>query len=366
LIFQTLQLAGGGGGAPKCVSVMHSLSKSAVLFGILALAVGGCDSGTSRFTALTPTGDPPQTNQQIRSWISPQASSEDLLYISDPGEGGIEIRSYTPPKYRLLGLISLSSPDGYPSLCVNKAQEIFATNGATVFQYKRGATSPFRILGGLRGPTYGCAVDPTSGTLAVTNGFGSPWIAEVTFFKKGRGRQTSIQLPSTYSGAGRCAYDGNGNLFVESHVPGSIPRFALLELPKNKKQFVEITLNETFSEFGSGGGILWDGSYLDIADFEQNVIYQFAIAGKKGTAINTIVPQRSYNMQSFFVEGSTLIVPAFSTPEPHSPDGPALVNFYNYPAGGKKTGVIRGVSYPWSVVVSLAKTKVRRRTNASL
>jgi hypothetical protein len=328
--------------------MMRSLSKPAVLFGILALAVGGCSSGTSSFTALTPAAGSTQAKQQIRPWISPQASSQDLLYIADPDAGGIQIRSYAAPNYRLLGLIAPLPQYGYPSLCVNKQQEIFATGGGTIFEFKHGATSPFRILGGLSGPTYGCAVDPTTGTLAVTNDFGSPRIGEVAFFKKNRGTHTSIQLPSL---ASRCAYDSSGNLFVASGVAAS----SVLELPKNKKQFIEIKLDKTFSEFGAGG-IFWDGTYLDIADFEKNVIYQFAISGRKGTAMNTIVLQRSYNMGSFFVEGSTLIVPAFSSPSPGSPPGPGLVNLYNYPAGGKKTGVIRGVSYPWSVVVSLAKT----------
>ena len=325
----------------------RSLAKSAVLFGILTLVAAGCSSRTLGLTALTPPGDSTRTRQQIRSWISPQASRQDLLYIADPDAGGIQIRSYSAPKYRLLGLISPLPQYGYPSLCVNKEQEIFATGGGTIFEFKHGATSPFRILGGLSGPTYGCAVDNTTGTLAVTNDVGSPRIGEVALFKKNHGTHTSIQLPSA---AGRCAYDSSGNLFVASGVAGS----SVLELPKNKKQFIEIKLNKTFSEFGAGG-IFWDGTYLDIADFEKNVIYQFAIAGKKGTSMNTIVLQRSYNMASFFVEGSTLIVPAFSSPSPGSPPGPGLVNLYNYPAGGKKTGVIRGVSYPWSVVVSLAK-----------
>ena len=119
-------------------------------------------------------------------------------------------------------------------------------------------------------------------------------------------------------------------------------------------------MDETFSEFGSGG-IVWDGTYLDVADFEKNVVYQFAIAGRKGTTNAAITLQRSYNIGGFFVEGATLIAPAFSSPSPGSPPGPGLVNLYNYPAGGKKTGVIRGVNYPWSLVVSLGTTKNRRR-----
>jgi hypothetical protein len=99
----------------KVVGVMRSLAKSAVLFGVLSVVTGGCDSGTSRFTAPAPPGDSPQTKQQVRSWMSPQASTEDLLYIRDSGVGGIEIRSYTPPQYKLLGLVALSV-DGYQSM----------------------------------------------------------------------------------------------------------------------------------------------------------------------------------------------------------------------------------------------------------
>lgn len=286
------------------------------------------------------------------------ASSEDLLYISDPSAGGVVVYSYTPPKYRLVEI--LSPPGSYSNLCVNRAQDIFATAGSTVVEYKHGATSPFRILGGLQDYSDGCAVDPVTGTLAVTNSAISPPQPRVTFFKKDRGTHTNIAIPSTYSGAGRCAYDGSGNLFVGANVAGSIPHFALLELPKNGKQFVAISLDETFSKFGIGG-MVWDGTYLDIADFEENVIYQFAVAGYNGTSKNTITLQRSFNIDSFFVQGPTLIAAAFSTPEPHSPDGPGMINFYNFPAGGKKTGVIRGVSYPWSVVVSLGETKNPRR-----
>jgi hypothetical protein len=286
-----------------------------------------------------------------------EASGEDLMYISDPGVGGIEVRSYAPPRYRLLGLIPMPVRGGYSYLCLNKEQDLFATGSSTVFEYKHGAMSPFRILGGIVGFPYGCAVDPVTGTLAVANDEGYPLqIAEVSFFKKNRGTHTTVSLPESFKGAQHPAYDGSGDLFVGAVVAGSPPRFALLELPKDKKQFVEVTLDETFSEFGNGG-MVWDGTYLDIADFEKNVIYQFAIAGTNGTTKATITLQRSYNIGGFFVEGSTLIAPAFSKPSPGSPPGPGLVNLYNYPAGGKKTGVIRGVSYPWSVVVSLARSQ---------
>jgi hypothetical protein len=277
-----------------------------------------------------------------------EASSEDLLYIMDPGIGGIDVYSDTPPKYKLVGV--LSPPNGYDYLCINRAQDVFATAGDSVVEYKHGAASPLRILGGLLAGASGCAVDPVTGTLALPIGY------SVTFFKKNSGRHTDIPVPKPFGLDGRCAYDGSGNLFVGAIIEPTTTMFALLELPHDSKQFVEIKLDEPLSS-DTSGGIVWDGKYLDIADSKQNIIYQFAIAGHKASLKAKIVPQRSYDITGFFVEGTTLVVAAFSKPTTGG-----MVNFYDYPAGGKKTGVIRGVDYPYSVVVSLAETKNRRRT----
>jgi hypothetical protein len=278
-----------------------------------------------------------------------EASSEDLLYIMDPGTGGIEVYSDTPPKYKLVGV--LSPPNGYDYLCINRAQDVFATTGYSVVEYKHGGTSPLRILGGLPSGASGCAVDPVTGTLALPT-YGQ----SVTFFKKNSGRHTNIPVPKPYALGGKCAYDGSGNLFVGALIGSPSATFALLEIPHNSKQFVEIKLDEPL-DTDISGGIVWDGKYLDIADSKQDIIYQFAIAGKKGSLKAKIVPQRSYDITGFFVEGTTLVVSAFNTPTTSFPRTGGIVNFYDYPAGGKKTGVIRGVGYPYGVVVSLAKTK---------
>jgi hypothetical protein len=145
---------------------------------------------------------------------------------------------------------------------------------------------------------------------------------------------------------------------------GSSDHFALLELPKNKKKFVEISLGDTFYDTYVTGGIVWDGKYVDIADSERNIIYRFAIVGHAGIPASPIVLQRSYDIGGFFIAGTTLVVPAYIRPTPPSQLGVGIVNLYDYPAGGKRTSVIRGVSYPVSLVVSLAETQARRRTVA--
>lgn len=337
---------------------MRSFPKLALFIGVLTVAASGCSSENS---SLPTTAAPAIANQgghHQQSWMLAEASTENLLYIADYLAGGILVYSYTPPKYKLVGILSHPSSD--MNLCVNSDQDVFATNYYSIVEYKHGATSPLRILGDLQAYVYSCAVDSTTGTLAVANANESTRVpnAYVSFFKRSGGRHTTLSLPEPYRDSnGGIAYDGSGNLFVTAYVPGTSPVFVLLELPKDSKQFVQITLGKTFS---GSGQLAWDGKYLDFADPRQNVIYRFAIDGHRLKAKDTIVLQRSYRIGSFFVDGATLIAPASSNPV-YSYPGPRLINFYDYPAGGKKTGVIRGVSSPTGVVVSLAKKEQRKR-----
>jgi hypothetical protein len=332
---------------------MRTFAKSALLIGVLTVAFSGCSPLSSAFpTTTTPLAIANQSGGHRQSWMLAEASGEDLLYIADYLAGGILVYSYAPPKYGLVGV--LSPPNTYSHLCVNSEQDVFATQFYSVVEYKHGATSPFRILGGLQSEVYGCSVDSTTGTLAVANGNGSTRVptAYISFFKRSGGRHTTLSLPEPYRNSQGIAYDASGNLFVTGYVPGNPPTFVLLELPKGGKQFVEVKVGKTFV---GNGQIAWDGKYLDFADPRKNVIYRFAIDGQRLKPKDTISLQRSYGIGGFFVEGAALIVPAASKPS-YSDPGQYLVNFYNYPAGGRKTGVIRGVSEPTGAVVSLGQT----------
>ncbi len=226
-------LEGRNGQNANRLAAMRSLSKSAVFIGILTLAAGGCTSSSSSLPTLTPPLASAQAQHQRQSWMLREASGEDLLYIADAGLGGIAVYSYTPPKYRLVGILTTPSN---AFLCVNKAQTIFATAGHTIIKYKHGATSPAVILGGIPGYAGTCAVDLSTGTVAVTNGTGYPLgISEVSFFKKAHKRSTTITLPQPYALGLYCAYDGSGNLFVGAHTGNSGSHFVLLELPRNKR-----------------------------------------------------------------------------------------------------------------------------------
>jgi hypothetical protein len=41
-----------------------------------------------------------------KSWMLPEAQNEDLLYIADPGTGGVIVYTYEPPRYKFVGFLA--------------------------------------------------------------------------------------------------------------------------------------------------------------------------------------------------------------------------------------------------------------------
>lgn len=116
-------------------------------------------------------------------------------------------------------------------MCVDSKQNIYVTDDSVggaeaVFEYAHGGTVPIRIFG-VGGYPEDCAIDPTTGDLAVTVFvFNGEFVA---IFRKARGK------PSVYTDTGfgfmnACTYDSNGNLFVDGNVVSGKLQF--IELPK--------------------------------------------------------------------------------------------------------------------------------------
>jgi hypothetical protein len=107
------------------------------------------------------------------SWMLPEATSENLLYVSSSsGFSGI-VRVYSYPHGRRVGaLTSLTYAGGE---CVDSAGDVFivefsgpSSAGSTVYEYAHGGSTPIATLAD-PGSGFGCAVDPTTGNLAVAN-----------------------------------------------------------------------------------------------------------------------------------------------------------------------------------------------------
>lgn len=102
-----------------------------------------------------------------RSWMAPEAKRDTLLYISDVGTNDVYVYAY-PTGIFLGTLTGFSGPEGE---CVDKTGDVFIANYAAsdILEYAHGGTSPIATLSDPGYLPESCAIDPTTGNLAVTN-----------------------------------------------------------------------------------------------------------------------------------------------------------------------------------------------------
>ena len=272
------------------------------------------------------------------SWMLPEANGEALLYIADYGSG-VLVYSYGPSRIKLVGF--LSSPEIGAGECVDSKQDVFITSSNhEIFEYPHGGTSPIAVLADPKATPINCAVDPSTGNLAVVGyPFGNVNYG-VEIFSKARGKPRFYSYP--YFGASACGYDDNGNLFMDGYVFSGVLNFA--ELPKGSSNFRNISLNQSFKY---GGGVQWDGTHIAVGDEYGAVIYEFTISGGQGTEVGSTPLTGAGTVWQFFIDKDKVIAP--STFEDYA----GFFGIYDYPSGGAAKRTI-DLGSPFGAVVSLA------------
>ncbi len=217
-----------------------------------AALLAGCGGSQPPIGA---TGAMAQTSMAMhaehgKSWMPPEAKNENLLYVSTLKHGAYV---FTYPEGKLVGQLGQAK-----GICSDGNGNVFVVQfGAQdVLEYSHGSTK-FKNLNDSGNAPWGCAVDPTTGNLAVVGGyFHAP--ENVAIFANASGSPTVY----TY-GTGAFmwgAYDNQGNLFITS---GATQYGTLFELPKGSGTFTEIAVNKTF---GDNPSLQWDGKYLALED----------------------------------------------------------------------------------------------------
>jgi hypothetical protein len=295
-----------------------------------------------------PRFEPPGGPAGAASWMLPDAKAQDLLYVGNVFT--VSVYSYPLGKLegRLTGFLASSGE------CVDAKGDVFITSevGETIVEYAHGGTKPIETLLAAAEHPLGCAIDPTTGNLAVTT-FGNNSAGNLAIYPHAMGG------PSTYTDPHilqyyLCGYDKNGNLFVDGISP---PRdgshFVLAELPKGSSTFTDITLDKHIS---LPGGVQWDGKYLALADQNTSVIYQFRLSGSRGTEVHsTPLGSPASDVFQFYISGKTVIAPNDYSLGSKTTKGDVL--YYQYPAGGAPIRTItHGVHEPRGVVLSKANT----------
>lgn len=273
-------------------------------YGLAAYAAGAgmalalltdCAGGSAGLNPATPA-------DHSTSWMRPDAKSHDLLYVTT--SMGVFVYSY--PGGTFEGQLTVSKPAGD---CTDKKGNIYITSFAdgSVFEYAHGGTEPLRVL---PAPVPGtapasCAVDPTSGDLAVTeegreNGVG----AGVMIYPK------AVGAPKIYMGGDLvnyeyCTYDNTGNLFVDGTYPHGYENGLLAELPRGGTSLRTVNLNYTL---GWLSGVQWDGKYLAVGQAVTPRIFRYTISGGNGFFVSSTALTGAYDGFQFIFAGKNLIL----------------------------------------------------------
>jgi hypothetical protein len=298
-------------------------------FGICVAAAMLAGCGGSQPPIGAP-GAMPQTSATAthadrgKSWMLPRAKRDDLLYVSDFFASDVQVFSYS--KAELVG--TLTGFDWPLGECVDKNQDVFITNqqARDILEYAHGGTSPIATLSDPYEWAYDCAIDPTSGNLAVTA------VGYVVIYEDATGTGTAYTVPSLEGQS--CGYDNAGNLYVDG-ISGYTEKFALYVLPKGSGSLSEVALNQSIQ---FPGPVLWDGKYLTVTDASKgggSVIYQFSMNGTSGTEVgSTTLGGSSQVIGSWYPK----LGPGLKNPQPKvvigADDMDYDVAFWHYPAGG--------------------------------
>jgi hypothetical protein len=283
-----------------------------------------------------------------RSWMAAGAKKLDLLYVSDYETNDVYAYSYPQGKLRgvLAGILeNFVLPTG---LCSDGAGNVFVPDSAnsTVLEYAHGSTKLKKTLIDANELPYSCAVDGTSGNLAVVNLESASGAGGVSIYSRARG------LPQTYRYGllykwDFAAYDDKGDLFADASYDVPSEALALVEMRKMKKTFETITLDQTF---GAAGGVAWDGTQLAVGDAKSSTIYRFVIAGNYGTEVGATRLQRARDVAQFAIVEKSIVAADFHD---------RTVSFWKYPAGGMPVKSLAGFGEPFGV--TLSKTALDRR-----
>jgi len=296
-----------------------------------ALLVSGCAGQAIPQRAVTQT--------QAR-----QASTGYFTYVSG-GCDGVCVLAY--PSGDLIASIRLKGTK--EGACSDGAGNVFITNDTQVVEYAHGGTAPIATLALPGGAATGCAVDSTTGDLAVV--FNASGIG-VGIFPHASG-------PPTIYGAGLLpvyvGYDGSGNLFASGYGNGNAP--GISELAKGSSSFSVLSVKGTL---GDPGQIQWDGHYMTYESRTKGSIriLRLKISGSTATIVKTkqLKSIRAQAYQSWIYKDAILV--------PYGNGGAYAnnVGLWRYPRGSKVQIRYRQLGAAlYGVTVSVAPSHSRTR-----
>ena len=268
--------------------------------------------------------------QRGGSWMAPEAKSEDLLYAAATASDVVYVFAY--PTHKLVGtLTGLNGPLG---VCADQTGNVWIVNGEigypSVVEYAHGGTSPIATLYGMGAYPNDCAVDPTTGNLAVS-GWASP--PSVAIYADAKGQ------PTVYNDSGAlyfydCTYDSSGNLYV-SGASNEAAEFLLVEMPAGSADFSQVTIDKQIRRLSE---IQWDGTYIAIADAGRSShprrVYRVSVSDGIAKVIGSLTllgAEKDALAQPWIGRGDIIF---------NHQGRKAELSIWRYPRGGKVAGTV--------------------------
>jgi hypothetical protein len=273
-----------------------------------------------------------------------ETTSGDLLYVANKRlSKGVNVLTF--PQGTLVatikqigsvrGICSDTSGNVWMTASFNKGADPFH-----LYRFRHGGTKPIETRN-LRRSAYGCAVDRTTGNLAVIS-YGGSSDGTVDIWRGAREGRPAVYFTGFAPSA--CAYDDNGDLFVDG--PGGTG-VALAELVKGGKNFTDVTLRKNAG--WTVGSLQWDGTYVTLGVSTisgSSSIYRVQVTGERGKIVDMLHLQHLARWPRFAIVNGEIVA---------TQRGPVVrrIGLYEYPGGGKALDVFSGFDDPAGMTVSV-------------
>jgi hypothetical protein len=289
-----------------------------------------------------------------RSWADAGANQQDLLYVTN-SNGLVDIFRYW--KHELVGVLTdFTSPLGE---CADRSGNVYIVdNGAqSILEYAHGGTKAIATIIDKGYEPHGCAVDPTTGNLAVANYSSTEYTGyadtgNIAIYAHGAG------TPKYYgSDDGRftnLAYDDRGNLLVTAlnyFYYSSTPTTLFYYLPHHGKSLLSMNLPNDSFYYGwpQVSSINYDGTYWVAATGGNLYRYTINIKAQEVDEIQLSGAKDEMGEIALYRK----------TPKAQATEavaGAGFVGYWQYPAGGDAYFEITSyLDYPYGVAISLRK-----------
>jgi hypothetical protein len=312
-----------------------ALSRYAFSIGIAAL-LPGCGGSQLPIAAPNSMSQSRVATGAARggSWMLREAKSEDLVYVATSGS---TVTAYAYKTGKEVGALT-----GFTlawGLCTGQYGKVFVVDYGSfkIYEYLHGGTKPINVLQS-PGWSFSCAVDPTTGDLAVTNG-GISGGGDLAVWKQATGQPKTYSAPGFLDDFYYCTYDNKGNLFADGVSGISDPAPELVELRRHAKSLTDIPLH--LYPYSPIGAVLWDGRFVAIAALGKYGFAQLKIKDGNWTQHGTGPYFADVNLEKEF-----WITPAYSNGKDRvliagaTVDSKPVVGYWHYPAGGQPFATI--------------------------